>query len=243
MVIGLALTNGTDMSSRLVDSSGNNAGTVTAWPVAGDTGHYRVYVLVESTDTPQPVYFSAKYAVTTGGNTAAMSAGGCVDLNYPGATEYLTPLEQNTLAAAVVALGLDTTTPGNTPAPGDEDGLARVEDLPSGGLTAQQMRDALDLTATAGGAGIDTQLAAIAVVTGANPTGTAKTVQCNDVSGNPVAGVLVYTSSDQAGRTLVGGPAISDSGGLATLILGRGTQYVQMLKAGYSRPPAQQIAV
>ena len=69
------------------------------------------------------------------------------------------------------------------------------------------------------------------------------TVQTNDTNGNPVPAVTVYASSDSAGRTLVGGPAISNSGGAATIIFQAGVQYLWQLKSSYTTPAPTQVTV
>jgi hypothetical protein len=71
-----------------------------------------------------------------------------------------------------------------------------------------------------------------------------KTIQTNDVSGSPVAGVYVWTTSDQAGRRMVSQKMVqSDAGALATLVLLPGVQWVQMMAPGFQSPAPQQITV
>ncbi len=69
------------------------------------------------------------------------------------------------------------------------------------------------------------------------------TVQTNDTNNDPVPGVMVYASSDSAGRTLVGGPVTSDSGGAATITLQSGAQYLWQLTSGYATPAPTQVNV
>lgn len=122
---------------------------------------------------------------------------------------------------------------------------------PSGGLTAQQIVDAVMKlaptagTPAAGSAGallaqIETAVEAIIMPAGA----VVKTIQTNDVNGNPVAGVYVWTSSDSAGRTMVSQKMVqSDAGGLATILLLPGVQWVQMMAPGFQSPAPQQITI
>ena len=141
------------------------------------------------------------------------------------------------VASMLIAAGLGVHPPSDKwPAAMDGRGLG-----PGSGRWShrQQTRDAMKLAPSAGvpaAGSIDADLAVIEQATGANPSGVVKTIQTNDVNGNPVAGVMVYTSSDVTGQTCVGGPAISNAGGLATLILLPGVQYVQMCPLGLRSP-------
>ena len=116
--------------------------------------------------------------------------------------------------------------------------------------TQQNIADALKLAPSAGTPAsgsvmdqlqaLETEVAAIAPFSG----GVVKTIQTNDVNGVPVPGVFVYTSSAANGKTMVSQTmAVSNSGGVATLVLLPGPQWVQMLKAGFQTPPPQQITV
>ncbi len=120
-----------------------------------------------------------------------------------------------------------------------------------GGLTPQQVRDALTLATTntspASGS-VDAELANIATQIGSltgRGGGFTCTVQTNDSStpANPVPGVTVYAMSAASGGTLVGGPAVSNSGGAATIILQEGTQWIWQLRSGYSTPAPTQVTI
>ena len=71
------------------------------------------------------------------------------------------------------------------------------------------------------------------------------TVQTNDSehSANPVPGVTVYAMSAASGGTLVGGPAVSNSGGAATIVLQDGTQWIWQLCSGYATPAPYQVTI
>ncbi len=116
--------------------------------------------------------------------------------------------------------------------------------------SGQNIADALKLAPSAGTPAsgsvmdqlqaLETEVAGIAPFSG----GVVKTIQTNDVNGVPVPGVFVYTSSAADGKIMVSQTmAVSNSGGVATLVLLPGTQWVQMLKAGFQTPPPQQITV
>ena len=64
------------MDVRLVAADGSTPGSTTLTRIVA--GHYRAYVLVNSTDTPQPVSFSGNFAV----GSVTKNFGGVVDLDY-----------------------------------------------------------------------------------------------------------------------------------------------------------------
>ena len=133
--------------------------------------------------------------------------------------------------------------------------LAAVEAINPGGLTdgqaaqlstAATAASAVNTLTQAGGAG---DLAAMkaevdGLANAVGPGSVVKTIQTNDTAGYPVPGVWVYTSSDQAGRNMVSQRMVqSDAGGLATIVLVHGTQWVQMIAPGFQAPAPQQITV
>jgi hypothetical protein len=202
--------------------NGNNDPTGGTWleVATNQPGEYPIVLTAMTLPSDGSIKADAAAAITA----ANIPAGVASMLIAAGLAQYIPPATSGPLQWTAAALALGA----------------------GGGLTAQQTRDAMKLAPSAGApaaGSIDADLAVIEQATGANPSGVVKTIQTNDVNGNPVAGVMVYTSSDVTGQTCVGGPAISNAGGLATLILLPGVQYVQMRAVGFNAPPPQQITV
>ena len=69
------------------------------------------------------------------------------------------------------------------------------------------------------------------------------TVITQDTSSNPLAGVLVWVTSDQAGATVIAGTLISDALGGVTFMLPTGTAWLWRMSSGYTFPNSKLITI
>lgn len=114
-------------------------------------------------------------------------------------------------------------------------------------ITAQQVRDAMMLAASAGtpaAESVDAKLDSILEDTettlpalfaaGTGSGAVSFPVTINDEASNPIDGVEVWISTDSAGASVVAGTLSTDALGLATFMLDAGTYYLWRQKSGYN---------
>gem|GEM_PF-1763607 len=155
-------------------------------------------------------------------------------------------------------------------APAGDSIAADIAAIEVSGLTAQQTRDAMKLAPTAGdpaagsidkhlddivgdtnelqadwkdGGRLDELLDDAAAVTGETGSGAVATTVICQVSGNPVDGVEVWITTDEAGLSVVAGTLSTDTAGEVEFMLDAGDYYVWRQKSGYNFSNPQTITV
>ena len=226
-LITTSITWASAVASGLTTSIVGQVITFTNGPAAGQS-----YVVVQGYNQ---VGFYLYLQVANGFSTAPVSGNSFVISNIATANALATQV--GNLAAALPS---DDSIQADCAAALPSDYLSSTEQTQlaaaaeGGGLDAQQVRDALNLTSTAGAASIDDQLNAIAISCGATVNSRTITwTQTNSVTGSPEAGVMVWASSSATDATqITGSVGITNGSGIATFTALVGQAYIFRMKAG-----------